>query len=429
MPKYSIILPTLNSVQYLPNCVETIVSQDYDDYELIISNNCSDDETAAYLKTLAGNTHIKVIRPKERLVLGEHWNFAISHAKGEWIYGIGSDDGVMPFFFNLLDKLTHIADSKNLNIIKTNRVYYFWEGLKEIYGDSYINFSAKANVRILSCKKMLCEVLYENPNKFFDIPQMYTTSVFRKDVLQKAKCNRMNKIIQDDMAHDTYLGLLGCIYENEYLYSDIPIGWVGSSPTSIGSNIKEFKQEGMFQNIKDFIANNPEAYYERYHFVESALKVDSLLLVRAILYFMKGGYDIVIPSALDMTEHTNLVKVYACVYKIISNLDDQKLKDERMFFLDDMLAYKGINKDEIIVISKNIANKKTTFSELLRKVVYKVNRALNKILHITNFSQKEFSIIQNYGNINAFKNMCEVNKFLAVNESILEMLDLIGCDL
>jgi hypothetical protein len=276
---------------------------------------------------------------------------------------------------------------------------------------------------------MLCEVLYENPNKFFDIPQMYTTSVFRKDVLQKAKCNRMNKIIQDDMAHDTYLGLLGCIYENEYLYSDIPIGWVGSSPTSIGSNIKEFKQEGMFQNIKDFIANNPEAYYERYHFVESALKVDSLLLVRAILYFMKGGYDIVIPSALDMTEHTNLVKVYACVYKIISNLDDQKLKDERMFFLDDMLAYKGINKDEIIVISKNIANKKTTFSELLRKVVYKVNRALNKILHITNFSQKEFSIIQNYGNINAFKNMCEVNKFLAVNESILEMLDLIGCDL
>ena len=59
--------------------------------------------------------------------------------------------------------------------------------------------------------------------------------------------------------------------------------------------------------------------------------------------------------------------------------------------------------------------------------MYKVNRALNKILHITNFSQKEFSIIQNYGNINNFKNMCEVNKFLAVNESILEMLDLIGC--
>ena len=51
------------------------------------------------------------------------------------------------------------------------------------------------------------------------------------------------------------------------------------------------------------------------------------------------------------------------------------------------------------------------------------------MLHITNFSQKEFSIVQNYGNINAFKNMCEVNKFLAVNESILEMLDLIGCDL
>ena len=51
------------------------------------------------------------------------------------------------------------------------------------------------------------------------------------------------------------------------------------------------------------------------------------------------------------------------------------------------------------------------------------------MLYITTVSQKEFSIIRNYGNINNFKNMCEVNKFLDVNDSILEMLDLIECGL
>ena len=115
--KYSIVLPTLNGIEYLPTCVETIISQNYTDYELLISNNCSDDGTSEYLETLKANPQVKVIQPETRLTLGEHWDFAVSHAQGEWVYGIGSDDGVMPYFFKLLDKLIDIAAKKNINII------------------------------------------------------------------------------------------------------------------------------------------------------------------------------------------------------------------------------------------------------------------------------------------------------------------------
>lgn len=110
--KYSIVLPTLNGIEYLPTCVETIISQNYADYELLISNNCSDDGTSEYLETLKANPQVKVIQPETRLTLGEHWDFAVSHAQGEWVYGIGSDDGVMPYFFKLLDKLIDIAAKK-----------------------------------------------------------------------------------------------------------------------------------------------------------------------------------------------------------------------------------------------------------------------------------------------------------------------------
>ena len=53
IPKYSIIIPTYNGVQYLPTCIETIISQDYKDYELIISDDHSTDGTKEFLEMLS----------------------------------------------------------------------------------------------------------------------------------------------------------------------------------------------------------------------------------------------------------------------------------------------------------------------------------------------------------------------------------------
>ena len=91
-PKYSIIIPTYNNVEYLPTCVNTILEQNYNDYELIISNNCSIDNTREYLESLK-HSNIKIIQPKNCLSLVDHWNFAISHATGDWLICVGADDG------------------------------------------------------------------------------------------------------------------------------------------------------------------------------------------------------------------------------------------------------------------------------------------------------------------------------------------------
>jgi glycosyltransferase involved in cell wall biosynthesis len=56
-PKYSIIIPARNGGKYLPTCINTILEQSYGDYELIISDDHSSDDSKQYLASL---THLNV---------------------------------------------------------------------------------------------------------------------------------------------------------------------------------------------------------------------------------------------------------------------------------------------------------------------------------------------------------------------------------
>ena len=141
-PKYSIIIPTYNGNSYLPTCVETIINQNYTNYELIISDDNSTDGTRKYLKKLS-HQNIKVIYPSQALSMTEHWEWALSHAKGEWQIFVGQDDGLQSYFFQLADKLTTIAKEKNIRTIASTRAYFFWKGCEHVYGENAVAYDAE----------------------------------------------------------------------------------------------------------------------------------------------------------------------------------------------------------------------------------------------------------------------------------------------
>lgn len=92
MPKVSIILPTFNGEQFLSNSIESIISQTYKDWELIIVNDCSTDNTANIINHyIQKDTRIKVITNKENKKLPASLNIGFEQASGEY-YTWTSDD-------------------------------------------------------------------------------------------------------------------------------------------------------------------------------------------------------------------------------------------------------------------------------------------------------------------------------------------------
>ncbi|ADH86524.1 glycosyltransferase [Desulfurivibrio alkaliphilus] len=105
-PKLSIIVPVYNSGQYLEQCLSSILNQTFGDFELIVVNDGSTDNSGAIIQCLyEQDPRIKVIvNHKPSGNPGTPRNQAIEEAKGAYIGFVDSDDWVDSGFFGALMK-------------------------------------------------------------------------------------------------------------------------------------------------------------------------------------------------------------------------------------------------------------------------------------------------------------------------------------
>ena len=89
--KISIILPTFNSENYLQDTLQSILSQNYKNYELIIIDNISIDNTINIINSYKKKLHLKLIQKKTKN-LAEALNIGINESSGEFIARIDADD-------------------------------------------------------------------------------------------------------------------------------------------------------------------------------------------------------------------------------------------------------------------------------------------------------------------------------------------------
>ena len=238
--KFSIVIPVYNGVEYLPECINSIINQNYFDYEIIISNDHSTDTTAKYLSKL-NHPNIFIIMPPKGLSMTEHWEFALSHANGEWQMFLGQDDALQSYFFKLANHLTYLADKKNINLISSERAYFFWPGT--VFRDLSVSYIAYNKITVKNCKFETIKTLL-GLKSYFDLPHMYTTSIFNKKVINEAK-KIQNGILFVTHPQDANLAAIGCSLEKYYINSKIPLSWVGTSPKSAGMAITENSDEDL----------------------------------------------------------------------------------------------------------------------------------------------------------------------------------------
>ena len=90
-PKVSILLPAYNHEKYLPETIESVLNQTFSDFELLISDDCSTDNTAQVIRDVSDERVYGVFFDENRGTV-RALNYLLSIAKGEYIAVIGSDD-------------------------------------------------------------------------------------------------------------------------------------------------------------------------------------------------------------------------------------------------------------------------------------------------------------------------------------------------
>jgi len=94
-PLVSIVMPTYNHAKYLPISVQSVLDQTFTNWELIIVDNFSTDNTLQVLSELS-DRRIKILQINNEGCIGKSRNLAISSAKSEWLAFLDSDDSWEP---------------------------------------------------------------------------------------------------------------------------------------------------------------------------------------------------------------------------------------------------------------------------------------------------------------------------------------------
>lgn len=89
----SICIPTYNGDKYLRQCLDSCLEQNFKDYEIIICDDGSGDETVAILESYAKrHSLIRFYKNEKNLGLVENWNKCVREARGQWIKFVFQDD-------------------------------------------------------------------------------------------------------------------------------------------------------------------------------------------------------------------------------------------------------------------------------------------------------------------------------------------------
>ena len=111
MPLISFIMAVYNNERYLPYAVHSVTDQGFDDYELIIVDDGSTDETGIIADKLsAENDHIRVIHQDNQWIYASY-NNGVSVSRGEYIYILNSDDklgkGCLRYLADKIEQYNH----------------------------------------------------------------------------------------------------------------------------------------------------------------------------------------------------------------------------------------------------------------------------------------------------------------------------------
>ena len=118
MPKVSIIIPTYNRFQFLTDAIESVLSQNYSDFELIVVDDGSTDGTDKFLKQYKNN--IKIITQKNTGVSAAR-NKGIKYCDGKYIALLDSDDYWMPG--KLLAQINFFKSNPDARICQTDEIW------------------------------------------------------------------------------------------------------------------------------------------------------------------------------------------------------------------------------------------------------------------------------------------------------------------
>lgn len=165
--KFSIIIPCYKVERFLGECLDSVLAQDYVEWEAICVDDGSPDGTGRILDQYAArDSRIKVIHQENR-GLSEARNSALRIATGEWLYYLDSDDMMPPHVLRVVDDVLKLNPDADL---VRGTLTTFVDGEEVKWGDSHDGYERVDLSKTILCLSCYFQQYFYRRASFGDIP-------------------------------------------------------------------------------------------------------------------------------------------------------------------------------------------------------------------------------------------------------------------
>ncbi|MDQ3748650.1 MAG: glycosyltransferase [Acidobacteriota bacterium] len=126
-PYFSILIPTYNRASFLLLAMKSVLEQTFEDFELIVSNGGSTDNTRDVV-TSFDDERIKYVEANTRLSMGDNYQRAFDYAKGKFIIFFSDDDAFVP---TMLERVERVIKEQNAKMVVFHTAFYYHERFEE----------------------------------------------------------------------------------------------------------------------------------------------------------------------------------------------------------------------------------------------------------------------------------------------------------
>ena len=228
--KFTVIIPTRERADTLLHTLKTCVMQDYDNLTIIVSDNCSADNTYEVVKSFQ-DTRIKYIHPGERLSMSHHWEFALSHVEEGFITILGDDDGLLS---NAVDETNNILSETGSEAVNMNPDpdAYFWPNYLNSNHANLLKVSFEQGYKIYRSRKELRRVL-TCATEYNVLPSLYNSFISSRAINELRK---MNTVFFRSRIPDVYSGVALASTIDSFVSTRRRLRLTGASSHSTGAS-------------------------------------------------------------------------------------------------------------------------------------------------------------------------------------------------
>ena len=282
-PRFTVIIPQKDRAEYLVHTLRTCMIQDYPNFEIIVGDDCSEDNTVELVRELQKqDSRIKLIAHEHHVGMRMNFELALAEVKPGYVMALGGDDGLVP---GCIWRMYEIIKETGTELLTWSQAGFKYP----IDGHSSTIFTVPrkkfSGVKMIKSTDFLNKIAKSMFYMVEDCPMFYVKGIASTELVNRVKKRTPDGCFYYCPTPDGFSGIVLAGEVEQYAYTREPLSINGDTPKSQGRNYKRTddkskKESKQFFDDNARITMHKELASQPYSPIHTLMTADYLLTAR-----------------------------------------------------------------------------------------------------------------------------------------------------